>query len=174
MAPTARIAASHDGYRASHGLTHARTLDLTFDGRALAGEDLLTVLDAPDQAAFDTAMTREMLQGIPFSIRFHLHPEVDAQVDLGGAAISLTLKSGEIWVFRQTGAAEMRLDPSVYLESGRLKPRATQQVVLVGRAMSYATRIRWSLAKAQDTPLAIRGMPDDRPEAQDQTRGTTT
>ena len=30
----------HDGYVATHGLTHARTLELTHDGRALAGEDL--------------------------------------------------------------------------------------------------------------------------------------
>jgi len=156
-----RLAASHDGYRRSHGMTHARTLDLSQDGRGLAGEDLLTVLDPADEAAFDAAMTRANLQGIAFSIRFHLHPEVEARVDLGGSAVSLTLRSGEIWIFRQTGAQRMHLAPSVYLESGRIKPRATQQVVLVGRAMSYATRIRWSLAKAQDTPLAIRDMPRD-------------
>lgn len=169
-----RLAASHDGYRHSHGMIHARTLDMTIDGRGLAGEDLLTVLDAADEAAFDTAMTRETLQGIPFSIRFHLHPEVEAQLDLGGSAVSLTLKSGEIWVFRQTGAQRMHLAPSVYLESGRLKPRATQQVVLVGRAMSYATRIRWSLAKAQDTPLAVRDVAlADPAEDDDLTRGTT-
>lgn len=166
-----RFAAGHDGYRKSHGLTHARTLDMTHDGRALVGEDLLTVLDPSDEAAFDAAMTREALQGIPFSIRFHLHPEAEAQIDLGGTAISLTLRSGEIWVFRQAGATEMRLDPSVYLESGRIKPRATQQVVLVGRAMSYSTRIRWSLSKAQDTPLAIRdtGPDRDQHQGQDQT-----
>ena len=80
--------------------------------------------------------------------------------DLGGAAVSMTQKSGEIWVFRQDGAAEMRLEPSVYLENGRLRPRASQQVVLSGRAMSYSTRIRWSLSKAQDTPTALRDLRD--------------
>ena len=155
-----RLACAHDGYRRTHGLTHVRTLDITSDGRAIAGEDLLTILDPEDEPRFDRALDAETLQGIPWAVRFHLHPEVEAAIDLGGAAVSLTQKSGEIWVFRQDGAQEMRLEPSVYLENGRLRPRATQQVVLSGRALSYATRIRWSLAKAQDTPLALRDIDD--------------
>ena len=159
-----RLEMAHDGYRRSHGLTHVRTLDLSQDGRALAGEDLLTILETFDEPLFDKALDTEKLQGIPWSVRFHLHPEVDAIVDLGGAAVSLTQKSGEIWVFRHDGAGEMRLEPSVYLENGRLRPRATQQVVLSGRAMSYATRIRWSLSKAQDTPTALRDVKENQPE----------
>ena len=121
---------------------------------------MATLSDA-DQLRFDRAMDRAGLQGIAFSLRFHLHPEADPQVDLGGAAISLTLKSGEIWVFRHDGTAEMTLEPSVYLENGRLKPRATQQIVLSGRTMSYATRVRWSLTKAQDTPNVLRDLVED-------------
>ncbi len=160
LADGTRLATAHDGYRPTHGLTHVRTLDITSDGRAIAGEDLLTVLDAADEGRFDKALDAETLQGIPWSVRFHLHPEVEAEVDLGGAAVSLTQKSGEIWVFRQDGATEMRLEPSVYLENGRLRPRAAQQVVLSGRTLSYATRIRWSLSKAQDTPIALRDVDD--------------
>lgn len=155
-----RLATAHDGYRGTHGLTHIRTVDLTSDGRAVAGEDLLTILDPSDEPLFDKALDKEKLQGIPWSVRFHLHPEVEAVVDLGGAAVSLTQKSGEIWVFRQDGAQEMRLEPSVYLENGRLRPRATQQVVLSGRTLAYSTRIRWSMSKAQDTPTALRDVRD--------------
>ena len=151
-----RLATAHDGYRKSHGLTHVRTLDMTSDGRAVAGEDLLTTLEPRDEPIFDRALDAEKLQGVPWSVRFHLHPEVEAVIDLGGAAVSLTQKSGEIWVFRHDGNAEMRLEPSVYLENGRLRPRATQQVVLSGSALTYATRIRWSLSKAQDTPIGLR------------------
>lgn len=158
LADGTRLATAHDGYRATHGLTHVRTIDLTSDGRAVVGEDLLTILEASDELLFDRALDREKLQGIPWSVRFHLHPEVEAVIDLGGGAVSLTQKSGEIWVFRQDGAKEMRLEPSVYLETGRLRPRATQQVVLSGSALNYATRIRWSLAKAQDTPTALRDL----------------
>ena len=73
----------------------------------------------------------------------------------------MALKSGEIWVFRHDGNFDLALDPSVYLEKGRLKPRATQQIVLKGRAMQYATRIRWSLSKAQETAIGIRDLSRD-------------
>jgi uncharacterized heparinase superfamily protein len=156
-----RFQGGHDGFVSTHGLTHARTLELTFDGRGMAGEDMLLALEDVDKRRFDRALDAGKLQGVPFAIRFHLHPEVDATLDLGGAAISMALKSGEIWVFRHDGNYELRLDPSVYLEKGRLKPRATQQIVLMGRTMQYATRIRWSLSKAQETAIGIRDLSRD-------------
>ncbi len=158
-----RLELSHDGYRPTHGLTHARTIDLAVDGRGLVGEDLLTTLNEPDKAKFETALDQTALQGVSYALRFHLHPDVDATMDLGGAAISMALKSGEIWILRHDGYAEMTLEPSVYLENGRLKPRPSQQVVLSGRTMAYATRVRWSLAKAQDTPDGVRDLVTDDP-----------
>jgi restriction endonuclease Mrr len=80
---------------------------------------------------------------------------------MGGAAVSIALKSGELWVFRHDAIAQMRLDASVFLEKGRLKPRATKQIVLSGVAMEYATRIRWSLSKAHETNVAIRDLNRD-------------
>lgn len=150
-----RAGAAHDGWQRTHGLTHARTLDLTLDGRALTGEELLIALSDRDKAAFDAASGG---MGVGWSVRFHLHPEAEPSLDMGGKAVSIALKSGEVWVFRQDGAAAMMLAPSVQLEQGRPAPRATQQVVLSGRAMDYATRVRWSLAKAQDTPNALRDL----------------
>ncbi len=155
------LVGSHDGYRPSHGLTHIRRLDLSHDGRRLSGEDTLAAISEGDQKRFDRALDRSKLQGIPFVVHFHLHPDVDAALDLGGTAVSLALKSGEIWIFRYEGLASLAIEPSVYLEKNRLKPRAAKQVVLSGAALDYATRIRWSLAKAQDTPTAIRDLETD-------------
>jgi uncharacterized heparinase superfamily protein len=159
-----RFQGGHDGYLSTHGLTHARTLELTFDGRGMVGEDLLIAIEDADKERFDRAQETMRLQGVPFQVRFHLHPDVDATLDMGGAAVSLALKSGELWVFRHDTQAQMTLEPSVYLEKGRLRPRATKQVVLSGRAMDYATRTRWSLAKAQDTPISIRDLNRDEPD----------
>lgn len=156
-----RFQGGHDGYQKSTGLTHARTLELTSDGRALAGEDLLIAMEKKDKQIFDKLMDRKGLLGIPFAIRFHLHPDVEAQLDMGGIAVSLALKSGELWVFRHDGSGELRLEPSVFLEKNRLKPRATTQIVLASRTMDHATRIRWSLSKAQDTPISIRDLNRD-------------
>jgi uncharacterized heparinase superfamily protein len=156
-----RLEMSHDGFRLTHGLTHARTLDLAVDGRGMVGEDLLTTLTDLDKQKFEVAVDQSALQGVQYALRFHLHPDVDATIDTGGAAISMALKSGEIWILRHDGHAQMTLEPSVYLENGRLKPRPTQQVVLSGRTMAYATRVRWSLAKAQDTPEGVRDLVTD-------------
>ena len=151
----------HDGYVADFGLTHARSLEMTVDGRGLAAEDMLLAVEAADKRRFDKAMDASVLSGIGFDIRLHLHPEVDATVDLGGSAVSMALKSGEIWVFRHDGICALTLEPSVYLEKSRLKPRASQQIVLSGRALGYHTRVRWSLSKAHETAVAVRDLHRD-------------
>ncbi len=153
----------HNGFVRGFGLTHARSLELTQDGRGLAGEDMLLALEDHEKRQFDRELDAVKLRGIPFEIRFHLHPDVDATLDLGGAAISMALKSGEIWVFRHDGTHKLSLEPSVYLERNRLKPRASLQILLAGRATSYATRIRWSLSKAQETAIGVRDLSIDDP-----------
>ncbi|WP_425099244.1 heparinase II/III family protein [Tropicibacter sp. S64] len=159
-----RLEAGHDGYVGLQGLTHARSIELSLDGRQIKGEDYLVALDGAANKRFDKALDGVKLAGLPYDIRFHLHPEVDVALDMGGNAVSLALRSGEIWVFRFSGRAEMDIEPSVYLEKGRMRPRATKQIVLSGRAMDYATRIRWSLAKAQETATAVRDYARDDSE----------
>jgi uncharacterized heparinase superfamily protein len=160
------LTAGHDGWLRSHGLTHVRRLSLTGDGRALSGEETLAAVQDADRRRFEGVLARGRLNGLPFTVRFHLHPDVDASLDLGGRAVSLALKSGEVWVFRHDEAARLALEPSVYLERGRLKPRPAMQIVLSGLAIQAATRVRWTLQKAQDTPLAVRDLtPDDGPDA---------
>ena len=151
----------HDGYVKTHGMTHVRKLSLSRDGRVLTGEDTLGALTERDRAAFDAELTETRMQGVPFSVRFHLHPDIDAEEDMAGAAVSLLLRSGEIWVFRHDGTAELRLEPSVYLEAGRLKPRGTEQIVLSARVTEGARQIGWTLAKAEDTPQAIRDVAEE-------------
>ncbi|MBW7921033.1 MAG: heparinase II/III family protein [Rubellimicrobium sp.] len=150
-----RMGAAHNGWQRTHGLMYARTLDLTLDGRALTGEELLIALDAAEQAVFARARA-DTGGGVAFSIRFHLHPEVEASLGERGDCVILSLKSGEVWMLRQDGAEAISLRPSVWLEPGRTVPRPTQQVVLSGRAIDYATRVRWSLAKTPGTPNALR------------------
>lgn len=155
------VSLAHDGWRNSHGLTHSRILTLDSQGRRLTGTDLVYVHSAPDQRRL-AALRAARPDGVAVSIRFHLHPDVDAQLDMGGNAVSMALKSGEIWVFRHDGIGKLTLDASVYLEKGRLQPRATRQIVLSAPVDGVELRIGWTLAKAQDTPLAIRDL--DREE----------
>ncbi len=155
------LAASHEGWAVTHGLSHTRLIDLSHDGRRVRAEETLHTASPAALRRFEQVMTRTRWQGVRYHVRFHLHPDVDAALDLGGSAVSLALKSGEIWVFRHSGGAAMTLEPSVYLEKGRLKPRATRQIVLAGILQQSEARIGWTLAKAQDTPLAIRDLDRD-------------
>jgi uncharacterized heparinase superfamily protein len=152
---------AHNGWIATHGLTHSRLLILSHDGRHLGGQDELRAVSAEDRARLTAVMARKGAAQIRFAIRFHLHPDVDAAIDMGGNAVSLALKSGEIWIFRHSGAQGLSVEPSVYLEKGRINPRASKQIVLSGHVDSLDAVIGWTLAKAQDTPLAIRDVERD-------------
>jgi uncharacterized heparinase superfamily protein len=161
-----RLALSHDGWMTSHGLTCFRELALTTDGRALGGEDSLVAVSPEERRLFDYAMEEVRLGGIPYTVRFHLHPDADPELDLGGTAVSLALRSGEIWVFRHDGVAELSLEPSVYLERGRVHPRPTQQIVLTARVSDYTGHVSWTLAKALDTPSNLRDLEIAEPQAE--------
>lgn len=149
---------AHDGWVLSHGLTASRSLTLAHDGRRLSGVDALTALTAEARRRFEDMLTQTAMEGARFAIRFHLHPDVDATLDMGGAAVSMVLRSGEIWIFRFSGPAELSLQASAYLETGRVNPRPCTQIVLRGEARGFETRVGWTLAKAKDTPLAIRDL----------------
>jgi uncharacterized heparinase superfamily protein len=151
-----RVLVGHNGYAATHGMTHIRQMYLSVDGRTLSGDDTLGAMTSADRRRFETVVARDRIRGIPFEIRFHLHPDVDASIDLGGTAVSLALKSGDLWVFRHDGVADMTLAPSVYLQSDRLSPRAGRQIVLSASVIDYACQISWTFSKAQDTAAASR------------------
>lgn len=157
---------AHDGWSATHGLSHVRDLMLTQDGRHLTGIDRLAAISTAEKRRFEKVMTASRLAGVRFAVRFHVHPDVDTRLDMGGTAVSLALKSGEIWVFRHDGAARLSLEPTIYLEKSRLRPRESLQIVLSGVALDFDTQVGWTLAKAQDTPLAIRDLEREDPASQ--------
>ena len=146
-----RLHVNHSGYQISHGLIHARTLDLPVDGKGLVGEDKLYAPDAGDIWRFDK-MREKSSDALQYAVRFHLHPDVVPSLDFDGNAVSLTLVNGDVWVFRHYGANQLLLEGSVYFEEGRLHPRSTSQITLSGEIKEITTRVRWSLAKASENP----------------------
>jgi uncharacterized heparinase superfamily protein len=120
------ISATHEGYRDRFGLTYARQLFLAADGEDLRGEERLT--GRP---------------GAVFTVRFHLHPSVQASLAQEDAVL-LRLPSGVRWRLRAVGA-EMSLGESVYLGSG--KAQKTQQVALSGTVGAEGAAVRWALRR---------------------------
>lgn len=154
------LSAQHDGYVGQYGLIHERRLMLSFDGRELQGEDALRAIDDQGRQRYSAAVTGSPSLGIAFAVHFHVHPDVTPSIDLDGQAVSLTLKSDEVWVFRQQGGL-MQLEDSVFLDQRRLKPRMTKQIVVMGRVVNQAGRITWTLTRAQDGGRNTRDIADD-------------
>jgi uncharacterized heparinase superfamily protein len=146
--------AAHDGWAATHGLLHARTLILSADGRALYGEDRLSP-GTHDQRKRLAAHIREH-GPIAVSVRFHLHPHAVPHAD--GDDLLIALKSGEVWEFRHDSVARLTLGPSVYLDPARVHPQATQVITLAALLQDHTLRIGWTFAKAEDTPTVIRDL----------------
>jgi uncharacterized heparinase superfamily protein len=141
------LALAHDGYAASHGLTHLRRLQLSSDGRSLLGEDALRADGVAAKERFEDASAEAGGRGIPFAIRFHLHPAAEAALDMGGRAISIALPTGEIWLLRTRSAVATRIEESVHLEPSAARPVAASQVVLSDRCVKYAATVDWSLTR---------------------------
>ncbi|WP_431857198.1 heparinase II/III family protein [Azospirillum sp.] len=127
------VMATHNGYARNFGYLHRRRIYLGENGEDLRGEDLLEpVLGANPGAQ-------------PFTVRFHLHPAVQASVIHNGQQVLLRLPSGAGWRLHAAGGL-LDLAESIYLASGD-EPRRTTQIVLTGHADANGTTVKWALRR---------------------------
>lgn len=129
-----RLEASHDGYVKRYGLSHRRLLALSVDGRELRGEDMLL----PEG--------RKKAQGVPFAIRFHLGPLVEATLTADGQGALLRIEGGPLWQFRCKGGA-LAVEESLWVDGGA-RPRQTQQLVVTGEAPAGGATVSWLMKRA--------------------------
>ena len=129
---------SHDGYLANLGIIHHRRLYLGENGEDLRGEDRI-----------------EGKGGARFTLRFHVHPSVDATLAQGGTAALLRLPSGQGWRLRIDNAT-LALEESVYLGKAGQAQR-TQQIAASGELSGVDTLIRWALTREDRLKRAKRG-----------------
>ena len=118
--------ASHDGWMRPFRAVHRRRLYMSESGEDIRGEDAV-----------------EAESGQPFVVRFHLHPNVDANLQQDGEAVLLRLTSGAFWRLRAEGA-KITLEESIYLAGP--EPRRAEQVVLTGY-MDGPQQVNWGIAK---------------------------
>ncbi len=121
---------SHDGYRKPFGAIHRRRLYISESGEDIRGED------AVEPVADDGGPH-------PYTVRFHLHPDVSASLQQGGEAVLLRLPSGSGWRLRAEGAT-MTLEESIYLGGPQL--RRSEQIVLNG-LQDGPQQVRWAITK---------------------------
>ncbi|MDD2868829.1 heparinase II/III family protein [Neomegalonema sp.] len=153
----------HDGYLDRFGYLHYRRLFLAADGADLRGEDTLL---RPDDSRHVSRREK-----IPFVIRFHLHPEVESELDPERRFALLALPSGDAWVMRQLGG-RLEIEDSVYI--GRAAaPRPTRQIAVYAEARGPSSQVKWSFRRALEggasprdfTPVDMRWAADPSEEA---------
>jgi len=120
------VEASHDAYVAPYGFVHERKITLSPQGLMLTGADRLVA-------------ARTGTGKLPFSVRFHIHPDVRVS-RLEGGGILLKLPGGEGWRFR-AGGGELSVEESVYLGSGVV--RRTEQLVISGVVRESPAEVAW-------------------------------
>lgn len=123
------------------GLVVNRHLDLAVDGTRLFGVD---IVHAPGLSTRKRAAAAFAGSAACLAARFHLHPEARAKLALNGRAVSLTLPDGAHWLMH-VDADELVLQPSVYHDETRARPRATVQIIARSALVGYRGRIAWSL-----------------------------
>ncbi len=124
------VSAAHNGYAAAFGVQHEREMTLSVQGISLSGIDRVVPKGKP----------RGPGGGLPFAIRFHIHPDVRVSLSQGGD-ILLKLPNGEGWRFR--AQAPIVTEESVYLGSETL--RRAEQLVLSGTVKDVPVEIGWVL-----------------------------
>ena len=158
------LVASHDGWVA-HPRADPCAADWTcrHDGRRLTGEDVLAAMSAPAQRRVRAGDDRyAACRACASACASTCIPMSMPRWTWAARAVSLALKSGEIWVFRHDGRAEA--DAGTIGLSGKGPPEAARDA---GRSScrrvmrAFEAQIGWTLAKAQDTPLAIRDLDRD-------------
>ncbi len=132
---SSRIEASHDGYCRRFGLDHQRRLTLGNDGKELLGEDRLIPRGR-----------KRIKDMVPFAIRFHLAPGVEATITADGMGAILRSPNAPPWNVRCRGAM-LTLEESLYVD-GDGDIRETMQLVIVGEVSTFGATIAWQFRRA--------------------------
>ena len=123
-----------DGYEHPFGLIHNRDIYLAAGGDDLRGRDAI-------------AMSPNYMgpQASNFCVRFHLHPDVSAELAGGGDSAILKVSNKEGWRLRCSGG-DMTVEDSAYLGVAGTVRRA-RQILISGPCKSVGVEVKWSLIK---------------------------
>ncbi|MDV6331495.1 heparinase II/III family protein [Asticcacaulis sp. 201] len=127
----------HEGWRSKFGLKHERRLYVDAQRDELRGEDRLTPMPSKKDMPVQTQYT----------VRFLLHPEVQASLARDKKSILLRGPGGRGWWLRHD-ARDVSLDEGVVFEKG--VARKTTLIALHGTArLDGQNRLRWKLSPAE-------------------------
>ncbi len=129
------VEASHDAYAAHYGLVHQRRMTLSRGGFTLTGADRIIPVNPNPPSGH-----RDARNGVPYAIRFHIHPDVRLSLAQGGSSVILKLPNREGWRFR-CGGGDLSVEESIYFGGGA--SRRTEQIVIRSAVKAQAAESAW-------------------------------
>ena len=132
---SSRIQASHDGYVRSFGLVHQRTVVLGNDGKEVRGNDQLLPKGR-----------KKIREAVPFAIRFHLAPGIEATATADGMGAILRPPGAPPWNFRCRGAM-LSIEESLHV-SGTGDVRPSLQLAVVGEVSALGGSTAWQFRRS--------------------------
>ncbi|MCY7271904.1 MAG: heparinase II/III family protein [Sphingomonas bacterium] len=132
---SSRLDASHDGYVRGFGLLHERSMILGNDGKEVRGQDKLTPKGR-----------KKIKADIPYAIRFHLAPGVEATRTADGMGAILRAPGAPPWNFRCRGAM-LAIEESINIDHLGAAID-TQQLVVVGEISSLGGTVAWQIRRS--------------------------
>lgn len=131
-----RLEVSHDGYVRRFGFLHKRQLQLSANGRELAGEDLL----------LPVGRRVRMRSAQPVAVRFHLSPDVEVTQTADGLGAVLRIDGGPLWQFRCKGGT-LSVEESLWVDEGGW-PRNSRQLMIAAESPAGGASISWIFRRA--------------------------
>jgi uncharacterized heparinase superfamily protein len=125
--------ASHDGYARRFRVIHHRRLFLAASGEDLRGEDRLSASGSANAVKSGRV-----------AIRFHLHPQVRAELAADAGSVLLILGEGQSWRFRAAGGT-LALADSVYM--GRVGEMQRTQQIVVSATVKPDLMVKWAFRR---------------------------
>ena len=136
------LTVSHNAYANKYGVILERKLELSDNGDTLIGQDQIEPLST-------LGKSKEIsVYGIEYEVRFHLHPDVTAQI-LDDDTVQMNSKYSGTWILEAFDLAPS-FHPSYYFIEGHASPIPTQQVIFSASLNDFLKQVRWSLQKSYD------------------------
>jgi uncharacterized heparinase superfamily protein len=132
---SSRLVASHDGYVRGFGLIHQRTIVLGNDGKEVRGNDQLLAKGR-----------KKIREAVPFAIRFHLAPGIEATATADGMGAILRPPGAPPWNFRCRGAM-LSIEESLHV-SGTGEVRPSLQLAVVGEVSALGGSTAWQFRRS--------------------------
>jgi uncharacterized heparinase superfamily protein len=89
---------------------------------------------------------RKKAEPVPFTVRFHLAPAVEAATTADGQGALLRVRGATVWQFRCRGG-RLAIEESLWID-GDGAPQATSQLVVTGETPPDGATIGWVFRRA--------------------------